>query len=184
MTYKQCDIVLAQTGDEEAFERLVTAHYGIIWQAYRNLNRRISNDEWLQDCRIVMLNCLVRLRGQEVKFFSGDFKRACTNRVASYFSRDVPRMARQGQELIDNFGDVVDQQGPRMQQHLEVEHALLLREFMRCLVERDQVIMIMKIEGYSNNEIAKQLGVCRATVQGNWQKIKCLLRVIEINRDK
>lgn len=171
-TYTAEDIALAQAGDEPAFERLLLAHYGIIWQCYRKLSYRLNNDEWLQECRIIMLFCIRHLAGKEVYYFSGYFKRACVNKVMAYFGREFPKRNQQEHELFEDFTELIDYQGPRVNVAKRLEAKAYLMDLINKMAKREQEIMRLKLQGYSNKEIASQLGLCRATIQNSWRNLK------------
>ena len=157
---EQGAILAAQSGDREAFDRLVERHQRDIYRlCYRYVNNHEDASDLAQDSFLKAYRAIGRFRGDSA--FATWLYRIAVNTCLNF--RSAKRMVQE--ELSESLADPA---APVVQTMEDREQALRIREAVTRLPDRQRATLILKIyHELTHEEVAGILGSSVGTVKAN-----------------
>jgi len=163
-------ITQAQAGQEAAFEEILTAYQGLIWSLYRRYQHVMSNDEWLQESRVVLYQALCKLQLPHWGALTAYYQRALYHRIV----QDWRKLGQPVLYLADQTADLVSDHQSRQTSTVEeqVLPQLLLASIQDQLSHKEAYFLTLRLAGYDMTECAQRLHMSRSWCYATRQTLK------------
>ena len=168
--HKMTLITQAQAGQEDAFDQILTAYHGLIWNLYRRYQHAMSNDEWLQESRVVLYQTLCNLQLPHWGALTAYYQRALYHRMAQDWRKSNQTVIA----VVDQTTDVVVEQPIGQASTVEevVLPHLLLTTMQRRLSHKEAQFLTLRLAGYDMAECATVLKMSRSWCYATRQTLK------------
>jgi len=161
------DVALAQSGDQQAFERLYRAHVGRVYGLALRMAGPDVAEEATQDVFVRAWEKLGSFRGEAA--FGTWLHRLAVNHLLSLRTRRGRERAR-----LDEEEGVLDRQAARRE---TPEVAMDLDAAIGRLPDgARQIFVLYDVEGYKHEEIGEMLGIAVGTSKAQLHRARMLLR--------
>jgi RNA polymerase sigma-70 factor (ECF subfamily) len=161
------DVALAQSGDQQAFERLYRAHVGRVYGLALRMAGPDVAEEATQDVFVRAWEKLGSFRGEAA--FGTWLHRLAVNHLLSLRTRRGRERAR-----LDEDEAVLDRQAARKE---TTEIAMDLDAAIGRLPDgARQIFVLYDVEGYKHEEIGEMLGIAVGTSKAQLHRARMLLR--------
>ena len=161
------DVALAQSGDQQAFERLYRAHVGRVYGLALRMAGAGPAEELTQDVFVRAWEKLSSFRGEAA--FATWLHRLAVNLLLSERSRRGRERLRLGEDET-----VMDRQRARRE---TPEVAMDLDTAIGRLPDgARQIFVLHDVEGYKHEEIGEMLGIAVGTSKAQLHRARMLLR--------
>ncbi len=165
----------ARTNDEAAFRQLVDRHAPLVLGACRRgLHCAADADDAFQATFVVLARSAGKIRNREAL---GSWLYGVATRVCLRMRRDAKR--RSTQELMDPLAELVDPLDELLARHDE----MVADEELNALPNSLRAPIVLRyLAGQSNADVAKQLGITIAALEGRLKRGKQQLRMRLLRR--
>jgi RNA polymerase sigma-70 factor (ECF subfamily) len=154
------DVVAAQRGDQEAFDRLVERYQRDVYRlCYRYVNNHHDANDMAQEAFLKAYKALGRFRGDSA--FSTWLYRIAVNTCLNFKAAAKPEKELLSDQLADR--------SPGASERMETdERSRLVRDAVARLPEKQRATLILKVyHDLSHQEVAGILGSTVGTVKAN-----------------
>lgn len=168
-------VLLAINGGEEAFETLYEMHKGLVWKEYVHIRQNLAEDEWAQECRLILMKCVSNFDIDREMTFSSYFKAALINHRYTLFAkigRQNDRFQLQDNDFMElqlqeNVGHVYEPNRAAV-----TEFNLMMWDEFSELTEVDIAVAKLFLQGYKRCEVAEKLNLPYHVVRKTVSHIK------------
>lgn len=165
-------------GSEDAFAQLVDRYASSIHKlASRCRNQLIDTEDLVQEGMLGLLSAAQHFEGGTTAFHTYAFV-CIRHRIFTAISRasrrqDQPLSDEDWQQEMEKLSKAQEHDGDPAQQVLQQEEeAQLFSQLRQCLSEREYQVLVLYLDAYSYEEMAKKLGISTKAVDNALQRVR------------